>query len=189
MKIEIEAKIKVESHDEIVELLKSGGAQLRSQQHHVDSYFVDYEQNLTRTDRALRIRRETIDGETKVVMTFKGPRDRSKFKSRQEIEVAVSDFDDTANLLEAVGFTRRLQFEKTRQMWYMNDCEICLDRLPLIGSFIEVEGPGEEEIDKVLDMLNLSGADHISVGYSRLMRDSIVEHGLDRTEIMFTQEQ
>ena len=185
MKIEIEAKIRVESLEPVAELLKAQGATLESVQHHLDSYFVDAERTLTRTDRGLRLRRQTIDGNATVILTYKGAREKTKFKSRQEVEVQVEDHAAMADILEAIGFTKRLEFEKKRQLWDLADCEICLDQLPLIGSFIEVEGPSENAIENVLDMLGLSGSDHISCGYSRLMRDAVVEHGLDKREIMF----
>ncbi len=55
----------------------------------------------------------------------------------------------------------------------------------MLGSFVEVEGPDESDIDAVLEKLGLAGSSHISEGYSRLMRDKIFELGLDKHEILF----
>ncbi len=188
MKIEIEAKIKVDSLDSIAVKLDSLRAQLVSHQHHLDSYFVDAGRTLTRTDRGLRLRQLTVNNTTTVILTYKGPRENTKFKSRKEIEVAVDDFASMATLLEALGFTKRLAFEKKRDLYHLADCEVCLDQLPLLGSYIEIEGPSEEAIDDTLNKLGLSGSDHISWGYSRLMRDEIVEQGLDKQDILFADE-
>ena len=185
VKIEIEAKIKVDSLDGIAAKLEYVRAELVSKQHHLDSYFVDAGRTLTRTDRGLRLRQLTVDGTTTVILTYKGPRENTKFKSRKEIEVSIDDFTEMATLLEALGFTRRLAFEKKRDLYHLADCEVCLDELPLLGSYIEIEGPSEDAIDDILSKLGLSGADHISQGYSMLMRDKIVEQGLDKQEILF----
>lgn len=188
MKIEIEAKVKVDSLEAIAQKLKSLRASLIAHQHHLDSYFVDADRTLTRTDRGLRLRQLTVNDTTTVILTYKGPREDTKFKSRKEIEVEVADYNAMATLLDALGFTKRLAFEKKRDLYHLDDCEVCLDQLPLLGSFIEIEGPDEQAIDDILTKLDLSGADHISQGYSRLMRDKIVQQGLDKQDIFFADE-
>jgi len=185
VKVEIEAKIKVESLEKVAGQLEGLGAVHEHREYHFDSYFVDAGSVLTRGDRGLRLRQLTVGDKVTAIVTYKGPREQTRFKSRREIEVEVADIEAMAVLLEELGFRKRLAFEKRRDLWRLNDCEVCLDELPLLGSFVEVEGPGECEIDGVLSKLGLAGASHISEGYSRLMRDRIFELGLDKHEILF----
>ena len=47
-------------------------------------------------------------------------------------------------IFESLGYTKRITLEKTRAIWQLDGCFVCLDELPLLGYFIEVEGPDEE---------------------------------------------
>ncbi|MHC5101006.1 MAG: hypothetical protein ACYSOG_04145, partial [Planctomycetota bacterium] len=51
----------------------------------------------------------------------------------------------------------------------LDDCEICLDELPYLGCFVEVEGPDEDVISGVLEKLDLHNEPHISHGYAAMM--------------------
>ena len=55
-------------------------------------------------------------------------------------------------------------------MWDMGDCEVVLDELPEgLGSFVEIEGPGEEAIVKVREKLGLGEAVVETSGYAVLV--------------------
>ena len=185
MKTEIEAKLKVESLEQIAESLKKLGAQYKCEFIQRDTYFDVDENALIKSDRGLRLRQQKTGEAEKVFLTYKGPKQKTRFKSRTEIEVEVGDFTTMAELLTALGFIIRIQFEKKRRFWLLDDCQICLDELPLLGLFIEIEGPGEQTIARLLEKLKLSGLDHISKTYSKLMANKLLELGSDKMEVLF----
>ena len=182
MKTEIEAKLKVDSLEQIAESLKKLGAHFECEFIQRDTYFDVDENALIKSDRGLRLRQQKTGEAEKVFLTYKGPK---RFKSRTEIEVEVGDFTTMAEMLTALGFIIRIRFEKKRRFWLLDDCQIYLDELPLLGCFIEIEGPDEQTIARLLEKLNLSSLDHISKTYSKLMANKLRDIGSDKMEVLF----
>ena len=91
----------------------------------------------------LRTNHDSATGTETHIITWKGPRQPGALKSREEVELTVTDPADAALLLEKLGYVKVLTFEKRRQSWQLGGCKVELDELPLLGSFVEVEGPGE----------------------------------------------
>jgi len=187
MAIEIEAKIKVESLEPIVERLREAGGKFESKLSQRDTYFNNTKSSLTKSGRGLRLRREVSDDGEKTVLTFKGPKQKGPFKSRQEIEVGLGEdgFSGMVKLLSGLGFEQVLVFEKRRKVWLLDGCQVCLDEVPLLGNFVEVEGPDENVIAEVLSKIQLYGLEHINKGYAKLMREKLDEISSDKTEIFF----
>ena len=185
MKREVEAKLKIESPVEIIGRLREAGAEKKCEVVQRDIYFSDADKKLIKTDRGLRLRcEESFDGK-RYFLTYKGPKEKTRFKSRVEIEVEVMDYGQMLELLESLGFERRLCFEKRRQVWEVDECEVCIDELPYLGGFVEVEGSDEKSVEGVLEKLGLSGAGHIEKTYSKLMAEKMKEIGLDKQEAFF----
>jgi len=176
MSFEIEAKLKVDSHEPALQRLKEINAQFVAEQVHVDYYFRKTENP---EDRPLRIRKQKTAEQSKVLITYKGPKEKSLYKRREEIEFQVSDFDAAKKLLEAIGYYQALAFEKNRQLWLLSGCEVVLDTLPLLGKFIEIEGPDESVINKVQDDIGIGDLQHIKKGYATLMSKKIAEAGIE----------
>lgn len=187
MPIEIEAKIKVESLELIAESLRQAGAKFESEISQRDTFFNDVKSDLIKSGSGLRLRRQVNRDGEKIVLTFKGPKMSGPFKSRQEIEVGLDEngFDGMVKLLGGLGFVQVLAFEKKRKMWLLDDCQVCLDEVPLLGNFVEVEGPNEHVIAEVLSKIQLYGLEHINKGYARLMREKLDEISSNKTEIFF----
>lgn len=176
MSFEIEAKLKVDSHELVSQRLKEIGARFLGEQVHVDYYF---RKTANPEDRPLRIRKLKTAEQGKVLITYKGPKEKSLYKRREEIEFEVSDFDNAKKLLEAIGYYQALAFEKNRQLWLLSGCEVVLDTLPLLGKFIEIEGPDESVIKKVQDDIGMGDLEHIKNGYVGLMGKKIAEAGIE----------
>jgi adenylate cyclase class 2 len=166
---EIEAKLKVESHKQIAARLAKLGAEFLEEQVQTDSYFDDAGRAFTKTDRCLRLRRQTTGKGEKTFLTYKGPREKDEFKKRQEIEIEVKDTDSVEKLLLALAYEKKLAFEKERRIWRLGQCVVALDKLPLLGSFVEVEGPDDETIANAQKDLRLSDLPHIKESYASLM--------------------
>lgn len=173
MQIEIEAKVKVDTHWPIVERLEQLGAVLVGDMIQTDAYFDDFERNLLAHDKGLRIRRQVSSGDEQVILTFKGACEDGKFKTRPEHDIKVGDQSELVNVLSGLGFNSMLTVEKKRRMWELNDCEVCLDEVKLLGCFVEVEGPSEVKIAETLKMLELDSLEHISCGYARMTAEKL----------------
>ncbi len=169
MSHEIEAKIKVAVLGPIEDKLKELGANFMQSVRQVDTYFMDTHKQLRKDDCGLRIRQEIAAGQTAARITFKGPRTDSKFKSRSEYETGIDDIEMMENIFESLGYHKRLTFEKKRTVWSLDACEVCLDELPELGCFVEVEGPDEDIISGVLKKLGLQNEPHIPNGYASMM--------------------
>lgn len=173
MCVEIEAKLKVDSHSRIVEKLTELGAEFLAEHLQKDWHFDDADRTLAGTDRCLRVRRQLTGRQQRVFLTYKGPKQKNKFKRRKEIELEVKDGDSIEKLLSALGYEKTLSIEKKRRLWRLGDCEVALDQLPLLGSFVEIEGPDEQTIADVQKNLGLSDLPHIQKSYAALMRNKL----------------
>lgn len=169
MKHEIEAKIKVDSLAPYETLLKSLGAGGGSPAYEVDIYFACRGNPALGKDSALRLRKCIRSDGEKYILTYKGPRSDSPFKSRPEAQTELADYQSAQAILTAIGMTPSLTVEKQRTVWTLGGCEVCLDNVPPLGQFIEVEGPDEAAIDAVLAKLKLDGQKHIAQGYAKMM--------------------
>ena len=117
-------------------------------------------------------------------MTYKGPKEKDNFKKRREIEINVQNIDSTAELFAALGYEKALVFEKKRQLWKLGGCDVALDQLPLLGSFVEIEGPDDEKIATVQKALDLKNLSHIQESYALLMQQKLNQLGDERKEIL-----
>jgi adenylate cyclase class 2 len=173
MATEIEAKLKVESLQEVKGKLAELGAEFIAEQRQVDCYFDDGDMTLTKADRGFRLRRQAVDGNESFFLTYKGVREKSKFKQREEIEIEIKGAGSTEKLLSALGYEKILVFEKKREAWRLGDCEVALDELPLLGSFVEIEGPDANKITDVQKRLGLEHLLHVPDSYASLVAEKL----------------
>ena len=180
---EIEAKLKVDSLQEIKDKLAEIGAEFLEGQSQIDYYFDDANTTLTRTDRCFRLRRQLTGQSEKIFLTYKGAKEKGKFKKRQEIEIEIKGVDSAQKLLLALGYEKVLVFEKKRQIWRVGECDVALDKLPLLGSFVEIEGPDGERIADVQRNLGLADLPHIQESYAVLMEEKLRQLGKEEREV------
>jgi predicted adenylyl cyclase CyaB len=136
---------------------------------------VDDEDNLLLDRRrgGIRSRGQTLrvrmfQGRADARLTFKGAVDRtSRYKSRDELEVQVSDGDTLLRIFSALGLEPTARYRKHREYWILDGAEITLDRVES-GDFIEIEAD-EDVIDAVIAGLGLEGRPHLSQGYASLV--------------------
>jgi adenylate cyclase, class 2 len=170
MHIEIEAKLKVDSLAKVARKLRDSGAEFMGELLQSDAYFDDGKGTMRKADSALRIRRQMVRGKNQVVITCKGPKKRGRFKRRREIEFAVGDGNLAEKLLEMLGYKKVIIVEKNRREWRLGGCIVALDELPVLGSFVEIEGPSEKKIASVQKKLGLADLPHIPKSYANLMK-------------------
>ncbi len=137
-----------------------------------DQLFDDLNGELKSTDRILRLRRVG----DRATLTFKGPAQRSRHKSREEIECDVSDPAALTLVLDRLGFQPGFRYEKYRTMFRRADQPgiVTIDETP-IGTFLELEGPAEW-LDKTAQHLGYSPADYMTMSYAFLYREYQKQH-------------
>lgn len=185
MSIEIEAKLKVDSLEQVAAKLAELGAEFRQEQRQIDNYFDDTNATFKKSDKCLRLRRLLVGKSEKFFLTYKSAREKNEFKKRQEIRVEVEDGDSTEKLLLLLGYNKALVFEKKRQIWWFGECEVALDELPLLGFFLEIEGPDAEKIADVQKNLGLSDLPPILESYASLMEEKLRQLGKEEKEVFF----
>ncbi len=188
MALEIEAKLKVVSHQMVRRQLRAMGATCVGTVLETNIIFDDAARSLLAGDRGLRVRRiDPIDGEAPpATLTYKGAKDPSALKQRQEIEVAVDDPDTACELLRALGFVEVLCFQKRRETWVWQQCRVELDLLPYLGRFIEIEAPETADVLTTQNELGLAGEPVIADSYIALLADYCRDRRLPFDRILLT---
>jgi len=135
---------------------------------------------LFRKGALLRLRQ--ADG---ALLTFKAPPETPdrEFKVRREIEVQVSDFTGTRQIMAALGFTTMRIYEKWRETFILGDTHLCLDTLPY-GDFLEIEG-GAESIRNLSQKLGFAWEQRSVLNYHELFELVQEACQLDFADITF----
>jgi adenylate cyclase class 2 len=168
MYVEIELKLKVGSLVEVEQKLAEVGADFQAEQLQTDFLFDDANSTLTTADQCLRLRQQSVAGSESFFLTYKGAKEKNNFKKRREIEIEIIDAQSTQKLLSALGYEKALVVEKKRRLWKLGGCSVALDQLPLLGAFVEIEGPDDETIADVQQSLGLADLPHIAKSYAQL---------------------
>lgn len=173
MGLEIEAKIRVDSHDAVRAALRATGATYLHSAVESDCLFDRADGSLRARAVALRLREvrfvEPID--PVVVMTVKGPAGLSRVKAREELELTVPDIKQASRMLELLGFMATLTVEKSRETWRHGDCVVALDEVPSLGRFVEIEGPDERTVLEVQRSLGLGDREHLGSAYATMIAE------------------
>jgi adenylate cyclase class 2 len=135
--LEEEIKIPVQGFDEIRQRLRAGDWQCTEEALREQNILVDRPDGELRSrGRALRLRQH---GE-RTILTLKGrARYEGAVKIRPELEVELSSLDTMAEILESLGFSPVVRYEKDREIWQKRGLTVTLDHTP-IGDFVEIEG-------------------------------------------------
>ncbi len=161
--MEVEIKARIKEPQKIEARLLKMGAEYVDTVEEKDVYFAHPSRDFARTDEALRIRDNKV-------LTYKGPKVDKDTKSREEIEVQVSDGHSMSEILEKLGFRPVMKVYKVRKNYRLDDVTISLDYLPELGNFVEVECIGEyqDSRDKVMRVAS-------QLGLKNFIRESYLE--------------
>jgi len=113
----------------------------------------------------LRLRRV---GDTAVLTYKERFPSAAPIKRQREDETPVADADAMDAILDALGFTPALVYEKRRATWRLDDAEVVVDELPF-GLFMEIEA-AEDEIKRVEHKLGIKGLKAEHATYPHLTR-------------------
>jgi adenylate cyclase class 2 len=125
--------------------------------------------------------REFPDGTTEHSLTYKGPKIDANTKTRQEIEVSITDAKQWESMLIALGFRRCASVQKFRRRAKLivnhRHIEIVFDTLPALPesgrTFLELETLATEETLEECRTLLLDIAEQLELGES--IRDSYLK--------------
>ncbi len=187
MPVEIEAKMSVPDLSVVRTRLQEVGATSAGKTLETNTFFDTEDRSLLAADEGLRLRRNVkVDGGAdEHVVTYKGPRHHGSLKSRDEVELTVANSDDAIQLLERLGFVRMVAFEKRRESWHLGGCKVELDEVPYLGSFVEIEGPAEQDVLAVREQLGLADRPMVKSSYVALLMGHLQERGQMRRVVTF----
>lgn len=173
--VEVEVKIRVQDPEAVKALLAARGFDVIHPR--------TFERNLLfdTGDRAFRLRREVVrlrDFGGVSTLAFKGAATEAVHKSREELEVRVSDGAAAALILERIGLHPVFIYEKYRAEFQRpgEPGTIMLDET-VVGAFLELEGP-DPWIDTTARELGYAEADYLTASYGRLYLEWCAARGL-----------
>ncbi|MHA2288721.1 MAG: class IV adenylate cyclase [Promethearchaeota archaeon] len=168
--IEVEIKVRISDPNLMRKKFEENNGVYKLSLDHKDTYFNmpiglrDFKQ----TDEALRLRKSTEffkNDSSKIqkinhYITYKGKKIDKTTKTREEIEIKISEIEDMKKLLKFLGFREVFTVIKNRELYdfIFNDkkIEALIDYIPILEQhFVEVELITEsfENVDKNREML------------------------------------
>jgi len=163
------------------------GVRQRLQSHGANYLFRHFERNLvfdTPERKLLQagvlLRLREADG---ALLTLKRPPKLPTapgFKVFDELETGVEDFHSMRQVLEALGYEVAFAYEKLREQWRLEECLVCLDRLPF-GDCVELEAE-PEAMELCAPLLGLDLGRGSTATYHELNRDYRKAAGLPPDE-------
>lgn len=111
-----------------------------------------YDFNPVKSNKWIRLRTNGI----KSTLTIKEVKNNKKIDGTNELEICVSDFDKTDEILNHLGYKARNYQENYRKNYILDGVSISIDSWPLIPTYVEIEGDSEKDIFDVLEKFEYS---------------------------------
>ena len=80
----------------------------------------------------------------------------SEIDGTQELEIVVDNFERCSLILKELGYEAKSYQENRRIQYILNGVEIDIDSWPMIPTYLEIEGPSEDAVYNVIDVLGFS---------------------------------
>lgn len=147
MNTEIEARLLDIDEQKFIDLLRENNAQF------VGDWLLSrnvYDFNPADDNKWIRLR---TDGE-KTTLTIKEIVDKS-IEGTKEVEIEVSDFNDTNEILNKLGYFARGSQTNRRIRYILDDVEIDIDFWPMIPTYVEFEAKSSEKIKSLCIKLGI----------------------------------
>ncbi|MGH9875685.1 MAG: class IV adenylate cyclase [Pyrinomonadaceae bacterium] len=171
--IEIEKKYRLttKQREEVLLHLPKIGAKRKGEDFEENTLYIGGALDQGRS--VLRLRR--LNKDSSAILTYKQRFPvRSDIKHQREDETRVDDPDAMELILDALGFTPGLIYEKRRETWSLGKTEIVIDELPF-GLFMEIEG-AEQDIRDIESKLAIKRLRTEPATYPQLT----LKHGKNR---------
>ena len=175
--MEIEVRILEIDQEEFIKEIETLGAQK------VGEYFYKrcvYDFHPSQNGKWIRLR---TDGR-ETTLTIKEIIDKDKIDGTRELEITVSDFEKAKNILEELGYSPRDIQENKRVRYLYQDIEIDIDTWPHIPTYVEIEGPDVETVERFLTNLHYSEDKLTTLDVDSIYRE-IYHVDIDRVPLVF----
>lgn len=153
---EIEARFLDIDKQKLIEKLVVLGAVDKGDKLLTEVIFYDAEGAWHAERRFVRLR--SVDDS--VMLTYKSNKEQT-IDSAREIEFTVPDADLAEQFLENVGLVAARHQEKRRHTFELEGVTIDIDTWPKIPTYVELEGPSEESIKEIAQLLGFKWEDAV----------------------------
>jgi len=162
---EVEQKYRVRDPERVRKcLLKMGARKVRSGMEYNELF--DFFGLLRGKQSCLRLRHHK---NKQGVLTLKGPRMKSRYKKRMEIELSVGDHKVAKTLITFLGFEMVTHYKKRREEYRLGPASVTLDHLARIGWFVEIE-TRPARIETIRKKLGIRQADREEKTYLEILK-------------------
>lgn len=148
---EIEIRSVVTEKESIIKALKELLFENKGTVEQHDIILDKKDASLFKSGQKIRIRVEN----DKCTLTYKSDMSKNKEVSlRDEINIDINKkgLKDYLDFFENIGFTICFQIKKTREIWKYMNIKVTIDKWPIIGYIVEIEG-NEEDIKRVANII------------------------------------
>ena len=156
MKTEIEVKFVDIDIEEIRSKLRALGAECEQPMRLMRRVAFHNDFMKTGKDAFVRVR----DEGHKTTLTYKQFDDLS-LHGAKEIEVEVSNYEDTIHIFEQIGLPPHTSQETKRENWRLGNVEIMIDEWPWLKPYIEIEGEDETGVRETAAKLGFDWDDAV----------------------------
>jgi adenylate cyclase class 2 len=179
---ETEIKLAVPDAKTARRLLRAAGFEIsKPRVFETNMAFDTPELGLRRAATLLRVRQAGVVA----TLTYKGPPDIGRHKSREELELEISDARAMAAIIERLGLGPVFRYDKYRTEYRQprRSGIATLDETP-VGVFLELEGT-PHWIDRTARNLGFTETHYITASYARLYLDWCDRHGQRPSDMLF----
>lgn len=158
---EREVKVLNIDKDEIERKLINIGARLIKDENQVNYRFDTDENFLKKTYNGylrIRITKNLLNGETKNTLTFKRSLKRNTLRINEETETEISDWENTAKILELLGYKQKRPGYKHRRSYIYEGITFEIDTWDentYSKPYLEIEMSSEEDLERAIKLLDL----------------------------------
>ena len=141
--IEVELKAVVDDLDALRRRIEGLGAALRIAGRLEDRRYDRGDHSLAAKDQVFRLRayRDASGREQTASLDWKGPTSLDGgYKNREELSTTVASFDETARILECVGFVVTMAIDREIWQYELHGAVVRFERYPRMDDLVEVEG-------------------------------------------------
>jgi len=86
----------------------------------------------------------------------------------KELEIDVSDFEKTHQILDKLGYKHKALQENKRESYKLGDVDFEIDTWPKIPPYLEIEGSSEEKVENAVKSLGYEMKDTTSINTKKL---------------------
>jgi adenylate cyclase class 2 len=179
--VETEIKLKVASAARGKYLLRERGRMhlKRKRTFEVNLVFDTPEGRLRAEGRLLRLRQY---GDC-CTLTYKGPAQPGKHKSREELETTVGSLATQQAIFERLGYRAAFRYEKYRSEYTDGVGTGVVDETP-IGVYLELEGE-PAWIDELAARMGFREGEYVTASYGALFQAYVIQQGLHLEHMTF----